>query len=92
MGVPVVTCPGRTLAGRHSTSHLTNAGFEQFVANDLAAYIELAVEWANQPSALAGLRAAMRTQMQDSPLCNASRFATDFVALLQSAWNSTHLS
>jgi protein O-GlcNAc transferase len=92
MGVPVITCPGRTFGGRHSTSHLTNAGFAQFVAEDLTGYIDLAVQWANEPGNLAALRASMREQVRDSHLCNASQFATDFVALLQSAWDSARLS
>ncbi len=85
MGVPVITCPGRTFAGRHSTSHLTNAGCGEFVAADLAGYVELAVQWANQVSELAKLRSRLREQVGQSPLCDAPRFAADFLQLLQTA-------
>lgn len=85
MGVPVITCPGRTFAGRHSTSHLTNAGCGQFVAADLPGYIELAVHWARNLSELAQFRAALRAQVSRSPLCDAPRFAHDFLHLLQTA-------
>ncbi len=85
MGVPVITCPGRTFAGRHSTSHLSNAGCGEFVAADLAGYVELAVQWANRIGELAKLRAALRDQVGRSPLCDAPRFAGDFLSLLQTA-------
>ena len=78
MGVPVVTFPGRTFAGRHSTSHLTNSGYGQFIAMDLAGYIELAVDWANRIDELVPIRPQMRDQMQLSPLCDVSRFIADF--------------
>ena len=41
MGVPVITFPGRTFAGRHATSYVTTAGLAEFVAEDLPGYIEL---------------------------------------------------
>ncbi len=88
MGVPVVTFPGKTFAGRHSTSHMTNAGYEPFVAADLAGYIELAVGWAQKADELARLRGEMRARVAKSPLCDAPQFARDLLKLLHSAWQS----
>jgi len=88
MGVPVITFPGRTFAGRHATSHMTNAGYPQFVADDLEGYIELAVSWANQLDELAILRSQMREQVRHSPLCDAPRFARDFMDVIESAWKA----
>src|SRR4029079_18565710 len=82
MGVPVVTWPGQTFAGRHATSHLTNAGLTQFIADSREAYIDLAVQWASRIDELATIRAALRHQIQASPLCNARQFASDFLELL----------
>jgi protein O-GlcNAc transferase len=86
MGVPVITSPGRTFAGRHSTSHLINAGCGQFVAEDLAGYMDLAVQWANDIEKLAALRSTLRDQVSRSPLCDADQFAADFLNLLRTAW------
>lgn len=84
MGVPVITCPGHTFASRHSMSHLSNAGFHEFIAQNSDSYVELAVEWANRLEDLATIRGNMREQVRRSPLCNAARFAADFTALLES--------
>ncbi len=43
MGMPVITLPGKTFAGRHSLSHLSNVGLTETVARDVADYVELAV-------------------------------------------------
>jgi predicted O-linked N-acetylglucosamine transferase (SPINDLY family) len=82
MGVPVITHPGRTFAGRHAVSHLTNAGFPQFVARDRSGYVELAIQWANRLDELAAIRGQMREQMRRSPLCDAPQFARDFLSLM----------
>jgi protein O-GlcNAc transferase len=86
MGVPVVTWPGKTFAGRHATSHLMNAGYGQFVAQDSAGYAELAVQWASQLNELAAIRSQMRERVRQSPLCDAPQFALDFLSLLHRAW------
>lgn len=83
MGVPVVTWPGQTFAGRHATSHLTNAGLTQFIADSREAYIELAVQWSSRIDELAALRSTLRHRMLASPLCNARQFAADLLELLQ---------
>src|SRR5262245_55399127 len=88
MGVPVITFPGKTFAGRHATSHLIHAGFPQFVANDLAGYIQLAVEWANRPDELAMIRSEMREQVRKSSLCDAPRFASGLLKAIEEAWHS----
>jgi protein O-GlcNAc transferase len=86
MGVPVITFPGATFAGRHSTSHLTNSGYGRFVANDADGYIELAVEWANRLDELSAIRSQMRDQVRQSSLCNTRQFAHDLLSLLESAF------
>lgn len=85
MGVPVITIPGQTFAGRHSTSYLTNAGYPQFIASDINAYIDLAVEWSNRLDELATIRQQLRPNLQSSPVCNAAQFAQDFLSVLTRA-------
>jgi predicted O-linked N-acetylglucosamine transferase (SPINDLY family) len=86
MGVPVVTCPGPTFAGRHSTSHMTNGGYGQFVAQDFPGYVELAAQWAGQLDELAAIRRDMRESVRRSPLCDAPQFARALIAVLNEAW------
>ena len=83
MGVPVVTFPGQSLASRHSTSYLANAGCEAFIAADLQAYIDLATSWAGRLPALAEVRRGLRQQLRESPVCDARRFAHDLLAVLK---------
>jgi protein O-GlcNAc transferase len=89
MGVPVVTFPGRTFAGRHATSHLTNAGFAEFVAADIEGYVAMAVGWTGRREELAVVRGQMRERMRRSPLCDARRFAGDFLAVVRNAWDQS---
>jgi predicted O-linked N-acetylglucosamine transferase (SPINDLY family) len=86
MGVPVITCPGQTFAGRHSLSHLTNAGLPELVAQDLDDYVQRAVALAGDRPRLAALRAALRSQVAASPLCDGRRFAANFARLMREVW------
>ena len=86
MGVPTVTVPGEIFASRHSMSHLSNAGLADWVAPDLAAYVELAVAKASDIQALAALRSALRVQVKASPLCDAPRFGRNLGAALRTVW------
>ncbi len=88
MGVPVITYPGAGFASRHATSHMTNAGFGEFVAADMRGYVELAIQWANRLDEVAQLRSQVRERVSKSPLCDAPQFASDFLALLQNAWKA----
>jgi predicted O-linked N-acetylglucosamine transferase (SPINDLY family) len=86
MGVPVVTSPGETFASRHALSHLTTAGLAELVAADLDQYVERAVELAGDLDRLETLRAGLREQMAESPLCDGARFAASLSGVLREAW------
>jgi predicted O-linked N-acetylglucosamine transferase (SPINDLY family) len=86
MGVPTVTVPGETFSSRHSMSHLSNARLADWVAPDLAAYVELAVAKACDIDGLAALRARLRARVKASPLCDAPRFGRNLGAALRHAW------
>ena len=88
MGVPTVTLPGEIFASRHSASHLSNAGFADWVARDLTDYITMAVRWAGDTGRLATLRETMRARVQASPLCDAPRFGRALGMALRHAWIS----
>ena len=86
MGVPVVTCPGETFAGRHSLSHLANVGLTETVAADAREYVALAVRLAGDLPHLAALRAGLRERMAHSPLCDGPRFAGHLSQHLREVW------
>jgi protein O-GlcNAc transferase len=88
MGVPVLALAGESFAGRHSTSHLSNAGLADWIAADTAEYAERAVAWAADRPGLARLRATLRAQMAASPLCDAPRFGRHLGAALRGAWRA----
>ena len=87
MGVPVVTYPGETFAGRHSLSHLSNVGLTETIARDLDEYVELAVSLASDLPRLASLRADLRPRMAASPLCDGPRFAAHFTSIMHDLWD-----
>ena len=87
MGLPVVTCPRETFASRQTLGILSSLGITDTVASDLSNYVDLAVELANDLPRLAKLRAQLRVQMEQSPLCDADRFATHFVQAVDQAWS-----
>jgi protein O-GlcNAc transferase len=70
MGVPVVTWPGETFAGRHSLSHLSSVGLTETIARNPDEYVELAISMAGDPVRLSALRSGLRERMAASPLCD----------------------
>jgi predicted O-linked N-acetylglucosamine transferase (SPINDLY family) len=86
MGVPVITCPGETFAGRHSLGHLSNVGLTETIARDLEQYVEIAVSWAKDLARLTAVRGGLRGRVAASPLCDGPRFAANLLARLREAW------
>jgi protein O-GlcNAc transferase len=86
MGVPTLTLPGETFASRHSASHMSNAGLDDWIATDLTHYIDLAVAKSGDRTALAALRAGLRARVKAGPLCDAPRFGRNLGHALRHAW------
>jgi predicted O-linked N-acetylglucosamine transferase (SPINDLY family) len=83
MGVPVLTMAGGRFLARLGESIARNVGHADWIARDPADYVRKAVDFARDPRALGGLRAAMRPRVLASPLFDAQRFAAGFGALLK---------
>ena len=86
MGVPVVTFPGATFAGRHATSHMSNTGLMDFVGHDQAEFERIAIAKAQDLNALRDLRQKMRERLLASPLCDGQQFASAFADGLETVW------
>ncbi|WP_346795858.1 glycosyltransferase [Halomonas sp. Bachu 37] len=86
MGVPVVTLPGPTFAGRHSATHLINAGLNELVTTSWEEYRQRVLELASDLPNLAVIRAGLRTILHYSPVCDAPRFANHFNNALRAIW------
>lgn len=86
MGVPVITWPGETFAGRHSLTHLSTIGLTETIARDPDHYVDLATSLAGDLKGLASLRAGLRTRVASSPLCDRERFARNFQHVIRDVW------
>jgi predicted O-linked N-acetylglucosamine transferase (SPINDLY family) len=86
MGVPVVTMPGETMAGRQSLSVLSQAGCHETIATDAADFVNKAVSIATNSRQLAELRPIVRERMQQASFCDARRFAGQFTVAMRQMW------
>jgi protein O-GlcNAc transferase len=73
MGLPVLTCPGTTFAGRVAASLLTAVGMPELIAPSADAYAARALELATTPVALAEVRARLAANRLTHPLFNTKR-------------------
>ncbi len=86
MGVPVVSLIGATFLSRASYSLLVATELTAYAAADDDRYVEICVDAANHPGALAALRAGMRARLQHSPLLDATGFIRDLEAVYRAVW------
>jgi protein O-GlcNAc transferase len=86
MGVPVVTLPGQSFAGRHSFSHLSVVGLIETIAADADDYVAIIRRLGADRPRLAALRAGLRARLAASPLCDGPRFARGLEAALRDLW------
>jgi protein O-GlcNAc transferase len=85
-GVPVVTTPGGTLAGRVAASLLQAIGLPEMVAQSLDAYESVALNLARDPSALRALKAKLERNRKTYPLFDTVRFTRHLEAAYANMW------
>lgn len=73
-GVPVLTCKGRSYAGRVGASLLRALDLNALIAKDLDEYVQVAVALAQDPARLAAVRSALQKKLLSEPLFDLKRF------------------
>ena len=86
MGVPVLGLAGRRALSRQGASILHNLELQGWIADDADDFVTRAARYAADPAALALLRAGLRSRLENSPLCDAPRFAAQLMAALGAMW------
>ncbi|WP_420403727.1 tetratricopeptide repeat protein [Nisaea sp.] len=87
MGVPVVTLATQDhFAGRHSLSHLSNAGFPEWAVRTRKDFVDLSKALAFDHRRLAQIRQSLRNAVAASPLCDRERYARGVETQLKAAW------
>jgi predicted O-linked N-acetylglucosamine transferase (SPINDLY family) len=82
-GCPVLTCTGRTFAGRVATSLLLQVGLPELACEDEEAFIAMATQLGNDHHALVTLRQHLSQQRSQSSLFDMQGFANDFRRAVQ---------
>jgi len=86
-GLPVLTCPGETFAGRVAASLLKAIRLPELVARSEDDYERLAIEFARSPGRIADLKRKLEANRQVAPLFDIERFTrhleAGFVAMFE---------
>jgi predicted O-linked N-acetylglucosamine transferase (SPINDLY family) len=82
-GCPVLTCTGRTFAGRVATSLLMELGLPELACEDEETFIAMATQLGNDRDALITLRQHLAQQRTHSSLFDMRDFAVDFRRAVQ---------
>jgi protein O-GlcNAc transferase len=79
-GLPVVTCPGHSFAGRVAASLLHAAGLPELIAPSMGEYETLALSLARDKSMLAAIRNKLAGTRETAPLFDTARFTAHLEA------------
>jgi protein O-GlcNAc transferase len=86
MGVPVIALKGDRIIGRQSAAMLHALGLDDFAADDEEGYIDIARRWSGDIEGLARLRKGLRQRLEESPLCDAERYARSMEEVYTRLW------
>ncbi|MHA1566751.1 MAG: tetratricopeptide repeat protein [Alphaproteobacteria bacterium] len=83
MGVPVVTLVGDSYHQRISYALLSHVGLDELCTHTPEAFVEAAVNLANDIDSLKFLRQNLRNVLQESYLCDGPRYAKNFCDVME---------
>jgi predicted O-linked N-acetylglucosamine transferase (SPINDLY family) len=83
MGLPVLTCTGRTFAGRVAASLLRAIDLPELVTHSLADYEEMAVQLALDPARLKAVRETLARNRNSTPLFDCARYTRHLEAAFE---------
>jgi len=84
--VPLLTCCGRSFAGRMAGSLLRTLGLTELIADNWGAYEEKAVALAEQPATLAAIKAGLVSARANSLLFDSRRFCRQLELAYLQMW------
>jgi predicted O-linked N-acetylglucosamine transferase (SPINDLY family) len=85
-GLPVLTTPGETFAGRVAASLLKAVGLPELIAPSLQAYEQLALQLAHDRASLGEIRAKLARNRATEPAFDTARFTRDLEAVFLSIY------
>lgn len=88
MGVPTVTPAGMTMVARQGASMLACVGLADWIARGDEDYVLKALAHAADLEKIGRLRAGLRQQLLESPLCDSPRFARNFADAMWGMWST----
>jgi len=86
VGLPVVTCLGKSFAGRVGASLLRAISLPELIAESLSDYETLALTLARDPERLAGVRAKLLRNRDTEPLFDTARFTRNLERAYTIMW------
>jgi predicted O-linked N-acetylglucosamine transferase (SPINDLY family) len=85
-GLPVLSCRGRSFAGRVAASLLTAVDLPELITTTLQEYEALAMHLAKTPALLGQYRAKLERQHDVAPLFETDRFRADIESAYLRMW------
>ena len=90
-GVPVLTCIGKTFAGRVSASLLTACNMKELITNNLKEYENLAVDLAINTNKLYNIKNKLKNNNKTLKLFNSEIFTKNLEMAYKSVYKNYHL-
>lgn len=87
VGLPILTCPGKTFASRMGASICASAGLESLICDNALTYEKKAIYFGNNPSALKVICDHL-SQKENLPLFQPQQWVKSLESVLQKLWNT----